>query len=67
MLANAVLPPVGSVFQREFSVRSGAVAVCVDRAAECRVCIAVNQADDLSLDCDFFDDGLPNASCLARE
>ncbi len=39
------------------------LAICLDEVVECRVCLAVNQADDLSVDCELFDDGLVNASC----
>ena len=34
-----------------------ALAVCLDRAVECNVCLALNIADDLDRDCDDFDDG----------
>jgi cysteine-rich repeat protein len=40
-----------------------AVAACVDQIVECQVCLALNQVDGLSRDCDLFDDGTPNASC----
>ena len=36
---------------------------CVDRLVECRVCLALNQADGLNRDCDDFDDGMANGSC----
>jgi len=36
---------------------------CVDVLVECQVCLALNQADNLSRDCDEFDDGLDNGSC----
>ena len=42
----------------------GALGDCLDRLVECRVCKALNAADALSRDCDDFDDGLTNASCL---
>ena len=42
----------------------GALSDCLDRLVECRVCRALNAADALSRDCDDFDDGLANASCL---
>jgi hypothetical protein len=38
---------------------------CLDRLAECRLCLAINAIDGLSVDCDLFDDGLANASCGA--
>jgi hypothetical protein len=31
---------------------------------ECRVCLALDEADDLGADCDRFDDGMANGSCL---
>ena len=36
---------------------------CLDRLVRCRTCIAVNQADDLSIDCDLFDDCRTNGTC----
>ena len=37
---------------------------CVDVLVECQVCLALNQADNLSRDCDEFDDGdTGNGSC----
>ena len=35
----------------------------VDSIVECRVCLALNQADGLGRDCDRFDDGVLNGSC----
>jgi len=40
------------------------LAACVDEIVECRVCRALNQADDLAANCDFIDDGEANKSCL---
>ena len=39
------------------------LATCLDQIVECQVCLALNQADRLSRDCDEFDDGLTNGSC----
>ena len=39
------------------------LAMCVDEIVECRVCVALNQADDLALDCELLDDGVENSSC----
>jgi hypothetical protein len=39
------------------------LATCLDEIVECRVCLALNEADNLSVDCDLFDDGQVNASC----
>ena len=41
-----------------------AVHACVDRAVECRVCLALARAAALDRDCDQFDDGLANGSCV---
>jgi hypothetical protein len=41
----------------------GELASCVDEAVACRVCLGLDEADDLGEDCDFFDDGVENASC----
>jgi hypothetical protein len=43
---------------------AGALAICVDQIVGCRVCRALNQADDLAVDCDIFDDGEVNTSCM---
>ena len=42
----------------------GELASCLDEAIACRVCLGLNEADGLSEDCDLFDDGESNASCL---
>jgi cysteine-rich repeat protein len=36
---------------------------CLDELVECRVCLALNEADALARDCDLFDDGVDNDSC----
>jgi hypothetical protein len=41
----------------------GALADCADRAALCRLCRAQNGMDGIALDCDAFDDGVPNLTC----
>lgn len=40
-----------------------ALANCVDAAAACRACRAVNVSAGLSRDCDRFDDGIANGTC----
>ena len=40
-----------------------ALADCLDRLVECKVCLAINQADNLARNCDLFDDGTTNGSC----
>jgi len=39
------------------------VSLCIEAAVECAVCVALNTADDLTRDCDSFDDGVVNGSC----
>ena len=38
-------------------------AQCVDTLVECRVCLMLNAMDNLTENCDAFDDGVLNASC----
>lgn len=40
-----------------------ATHTCLKPPIECRVCLAIDQADGLVRNCDAFDDGLTNASC----
>lgn len=40
-----------------------AFADCADRAALCRVCQAQNAMDGIAIDCDLFDNTLPDQSC----
>jgi hypothetical protein len=39
-------------------------AECIDQRVECRTCLMLNQMDGLTEDCDLFDDGAKNFSCL---
>ncbi len=39
------------------------LAACINNAAKCRACIALNTADGMTMNCDTFDDGLANSSC----
>ena len=39
-------------------------ADCIDERIECRVCEMLNRGEGLGVDCDLFDDGAPNASCV---
>jgi len=41
----------------------GAVASCIVDASRCSWCLAFNGMDDLTIDCDDFDDGKENGSC----
>ncbi|MFQ5515436.1 MAG: hypothetical protein ACE5FG_13515 [Myxococcota bacterium] len=42
---------------------SATVALCLEYGVECAVCLALNAADGLAVDCDLFDDGMANGSC----
>jgi hypothetical protein len=37
--------------------------IYIDQKIECEFCLAINAVDDLSRDCDLFDDGLANFTC----
>lgn len=43
---------------------SGDFAGCLATRADCRSCLLLNEADALGADCDLFDDGLANLSCI---
>ena len=43
----------------------GALALCLDRQVECRVCQAINEIDGLFVNCDLFDNGVADATCLS--
>ncbi|RMF24114.1 MAG: lamin tail domain-containing protein [Deltaproteobacteria bacterium] len=43
---------------------AAAVAACIWAAADCRACRMYGEGDALDLDCDIFDDGVANGSCL---
>jgi cysteine-rich repeat protein len=42
---------------------AGTFSACLEEAAICRVCLAINDMDAISRGCDDLDDGLLNASC----
>ncbi len=42
----------------------GELKTCVDEIVECRVCLALDLVDNIDRDCDTFDDGLSNGSCV---
>ena len=53
-------------FPGNCSTESGpALGACLDVQVECRVCLMINEMDGLSVDCDLFDDGNVNGSCVA--
>jgi hypothetical protein len=57
--------PPGSAFPGNCTAFSGAaLANCLDTQVECRVCQIIKAMDGLSVDCDLFDDGLLNTSCV---
>jgi hypothetical protein len=43
---------------------NGQLSTCLDQQVECRVCLTINSMDGLSVDCDLFDDGTANTSCV---
>jgi hypothetical protein len=45
------------------SSTAATLAACLDKKAECRICLALNATDGLSVNCDLFDDGVANSSC----
>jgi hypothetical protein len=47
------------------SASTAALGACIEQHVECRVCEALNTADGTSRDCDLFDDGLANGSCVS--
>ena len=42
-----------------------ALAQCLDRLVECRVCQAINDMDALFVNCDVFDDAVANGTCFS--
>jgi len=57
--------PLATLFPGVCSAAANAaeLADCADRAALCRLCQAQNAMDGLALDCDLFDDGVPDQTC----
>jgi hypothetical protein len=57
--------PLAALFPGACSAAAdeAALADCADRTALCRWCQAENGMGGLSLDCDLFDDGVPNLTC----
>lgn len=45
------------------SANSVDLSECIAAAANCRICLAFNVVDNLTVDCEVFDDGIDNASC----
>ena len=42
------------------------LATCIDEVAECRFCLGYNRTQGTMIDCDLFDDGQANLSCVAN-
>jgi hypothetical protein len=45
----------------------GSLGTCLDTLAECRACRALNEIDELQVNCDLFDDNVANGSCPLSE
>jgi len=43
---------------------AASLATCLDRQVDCRVCTQANEMQGLNVDCDVFDDGIDNGSCV---
>ena len=71
-LASQVLPrqcilrgvDLGAAFPGCATANEAEFVACADRVGRCRACVALGAADALGPDCDDFDDGSANASCL---
>lgn len=55
---------LGAAFPACAGGDAAAVVQCLDRIVDCRVCLSLNRVDFLDRDCDAFDDGESNGSCL---
>ncbi len=47
------------------ALTGSALGTCLDRVARCRVCQAINEMDGLFVNCDLFDDGSADVTCLS--
>ncbi|MFN2425873.1 MAG: hypothetical protein ABR587_05450 [Candidatus Binatia bacterium] len=43
---------------------AASLATCLDRQVDCRVCTEANEMQGLDVDCDVYDDGMDNGSCV---
>jgi hypothetical protein len=61
----AIEIPIATLFPGVCAGAAGIaeLAECADRAALCRTCKAQNAISGLALDCDLFDDAVPNLTC----
>jgi streptogramin lyase len=53
----------GGACAAEAATGASELGTCLERLIECQVCLALNEADALSRDCDEFDDAAVNGSC----
>ena len=60
----AAAPNLATVFPGCAPADTGELGACVERASRCRFCKAHAAMDALPADCDNFDDGATNGSCL---
>jgi len=68
-VVSACLEPsldTGTLFPSECVGRTGHpdFADCIDDRIECRLCEMLERSQGLGIDCDVFDDGVANASCV---
>jgi hypothetical protein len=47
------------------ALTGNALGTCLDTQVECRVCTAINAMDGLFVNCDLFDNGAADATCLS--
>ena len=62
---SAIEIPIATLFPGACAGAAGIaeLAECADRAALCRTCKAQNTISGLALECDLFDDAVPNLTC----
>jgi hypothetical protein len=59
-------PVTVGIFPGDCSAVTGAaLATCLDVQVECRVCTIINEMDGIFVNCDLFDNGLADASCVS--
>ena len=58
--------PPGSAFPGTCTGLSGStLGACLDRQVECRVCQIINEMDGIFVNCDLFDNGVADLSCVS--
>jgi len=57
---------IGNVFQGDCvtAPNTAALAACMDDRSDCDACLVLSRVDNLGADCDLFDDGVANSSCI---